>query len=264
MRARLLRGVVWRGITAAVLAVMVAVPAAVTPAQATVGVDAIKKIGVKAFSLFLQARDGDLTEQQLFEALQEFVAVVGEAEDAIMAHLDALASAPWVGAAEHAILEVPTLPVLTEDTLQDYALEVALHARQARRVFDAVDSEVEADHLGFAIYSLYSVGLEARVAAGIGTSTYMPNYREAMQAIVDRLRPRCVPSEGDMDWHPSIYHVVWTCSTPHGNRVYQDRQEFGEWKEGPWTQPALEAAAGAGTSWELATDQLQRMTDGGV
>ncbi|MFY1672871.1 hypothetical protein ACN27G_23400 [Plantactinospora sp. WMMB334] len=264
MRARSLRGASWRGITAGLLAVVVLLPAAITPARATVGVDSIKRIGVKAFSLFLQARDGDLTEQQIFEALQEFVTVVGEAEDAIMAHLDALASAPWVGAAEHAILEVPTLPVLTEDTLQDYALEVALHARQARRVFDAVDSEVEADHLGFAIYSLYSVGLEARVAAGIGTSTYMPNYREAMQAIVDRLKPRCTSREGELDYHPSIYHVVHECSTPHGLRTFQDYQVDGEWREGPWTRPALEAAAGAGTSWELAKDQLQRMTDGGV
>ncbi|MGI5148695.1 hypothetical protein ACQEVC_20330 [Plantactinospora sp. CA-294935] len=259
MRARLLRG-----IAAAALAVVVALPGTATPAQATVGVDAIKKVGRIAFSLFLDARAGDLTEQQLFQALQEFVGVVGEAEDAILSHLDAVAAAPWVGAAEHAILEVPSLPLLTEDALQDYALEVALHARQAKSVFDAVESPVEADHLGFAIYSLYSVGLEARIAAGLGTATYLPNYRAAMQAIVDRLKPRCVPREGDMDWHPSIYHVVYECATPHGPRTFQDYQVNGDWQEGPWTAATLEAAAGAGTSWELAKDALQRMNDGGV
>ncbi|MBE1491859.1 hypothetical protein [Plantactinospora soyae] len=257
MRARLLRGI---AMTA--LAVVVLLPGAATPVQATTG-QAIKKVGEVAFRLFLDARQGDLTEQQLIQALQEFVAVVGEAEDAILTHLDAVASAPWVGAAEHAILEVPSLPLLTEDALLDYALEVALHARQAKSVFDAVDSDSEADHLGFAVYSLYSVGLEARVAAGLGTSTYMPNFRTAMQAIVDRLKPRCTSREGDMDYHPSIYHVVHTCTTPHGPRTFQDYQVSGEWREGPWTGATLEAAAGAGTSWEVARDALQRIDNGG-
>ncbi|MFY1686743.1 hypothetical protein [Plantactinospora sp. WMMB782] len=259
MRARFLRG-----IAVAALAVVVALPGTATPAQAVVGVDKIKKVGEIAFSLFLDSRSGELTEQQLFEALQEFVGAVNEAEDAILSHLDAVAAAPWVGAAEHAILEVPSLPLLNEDALQDYALEVALHARQAKSVFDAVQSPVEADHLGFAIYSLYSVGLEARIAAGLGTATYLPNYRAAMQAIVDRLKPRCVPREGDMDWHPSIYHVVHECSTPHGTRTYVDYQVNGDWQQGPWSDAALEAAAGAGTSWEVARDALQRMNDEGV
>ncbi|MEQ4303784.1 hypothetical protein ABNF97_20790 [Plantactinospora sp. B6F1] len=227
-------------------------------------VDSIKKLGDIAFHLFLEARGGNLTEQQIIQALQQFVTAVSEAENAIMTHLDAVAAAPWVGAARHAILEVPTLPELGEDPLQDYALEVALHARQARSVFAAVSSDAEADHLGFAISSLYAVGLQARVAAGLPTTTYLPDYRAAMQAIVNRLEPSCVPSEGDMDWHPSIYHVVYTCSTPHGRRTFQDYQVDGWWREGPWTEPALKNAAGAGTSWVVARDTLQRMTEEGI
>ncbi|GAA3760158.1 hypothetical protein GCM10022225_52110 [Plantactinospora mayteni] len=246
-----------------VLAVVVALPGTATPVRAT-GADSIKKVGEIAFNLFLEARSGNLTEQQIIQALQQFVAVVGEAQNEILTHLDAVAAAPWVGAAQHAILEIPSLPHLGEDPLQDYALEVALHARQAKSVFNAVQSDSEADHLGFAIYSLYAVGLEARVAAGIGTSTYLPDYRAAMQAIVNRLEPRCVPSEGDMDWHPSIYHVVYTCSTPRGPRTFQDYQVDGDWREGPWTEATLKTAAGAGTSWVLARDTLQRMNDGGM
>jgi len=251
-----------RGVAVAALAVVLALTGSAAPVQG-VGIDQIKKVGEKAFTLYLQARGGELTEEQLFAALQEFVGVVSEAEDAIISHLDAVAAAPWVGAAEHAILEVDSLPNLTQDTLEEYALDVALHARQAKSVFDAVSSDAEADHLGFAIYSLYAVGLEARIAAGIGTTNYMPNYRAAMQAIVDRLEPTCVPSEGDMDWHPAIYHKVYTCSTPVGTRVFQDYQVNGEWREGPWTEETVKDAAGAGTSWAFARGWLQRMDNEG-
>lgn len=257
MRARLLRG-----FAAAALTVVVALPGAATPAEAT-SPDTIKRVGDLAFSLFLSSRSGDLTEQQLVQALQEFVGAVGAAESAILSHLDAVAAAEWVGAAEHAILEVPSLPNLTEDTLQEFALQVALHARQAKAVFEAVESDAEADHLGFAIYTLFAVGLEARVAAGIGMTTYLPSYRAAMEAIINRLEPRCTSREGDMDYHPSIYHVVHTCTTPNGPRTFQDYQVNGEWQQGPWTAETLKAAAGATTSWALARDTLRRLDEGG-
>ncbi|TCB97189.1 hypothetical protein E0H26_13010 [Micromonospora zingiberis] len=252
-----------RGVAVAALAVVVTLPGAATPARAA-GVDAIKKVGEVAFGLLLQSRQGELTEQQIIQALQQFVGVVRDAESEIISHLDAVAAAPWVGAAQHAILEVPSLPLLAEDPLQDYALQVALHARQAKSVFDAVEFGPEADHLGFAVASLYAVGLQARIAAGLGTTTYLPNYRTAMEAIVNRLEPQCSSREGDMDYHPSIYHVVHTCRTPYGDRTFQDYQVNGHWQEGPWTEATLKAAAGAATSWVVAKDVLQRMNNGGI
>lgn len=253
-----------RGAAVAVLAVVAALPGAV-PAQA-VGFDQVKRMGQEAFSLYMAHRRGELTDEQLYAAVRQFVDIVGEAEDAIISHMDAVASAQWVGAAQHAILEVPSLPDLTEDNAEEFALEISLYARQAKATFDELSSEAVADRLGFAIASLYAVALEARVWGNLNTSTtFMPSYKAAMKAIADRLEPRCTgPREGDMDYHPSIYHQVYECVTPNGIVTLQDYQVDGVWREGPYTPETLKATAGASSSWAIAMDVLRRMENEGI
>ncbi|MCA2211757.1 hypothetical protein [Jidongwangia harbinensis] len=253
-----------RGAAVAALAVAVALPAA-APARAA-GFDQVKQMGDEALSLFVSAGRGELTDEQLYAAVRRFVDVVGAAEDAVLRHLDEVGAAPWVGAAEHAILEVPSLPDLTEDTLEEFALDVTLYARQAKATFDAVSSDAVADHLGFAVYALYAVALEARVWGNLNTSTtFMPSYRTAMEAIVRRLEPRCTgPREGELDYHPSIYHMVYECTTPNGTVTLQDYQVDGVWREGPYTPETLRTTAGARTSWAIARDVLRRMENEGI
>lgn len=259
VRARLSRGA-----AVAALAVVAALPGA-TPAQA-VGFDQVKRMGDEALNLYMAHRRGELTDEQLYAAVRQFVDVVGEAEDAIIAHMDAVAAAQWVGAAQHAIQEVPSLPDLTEDNSEEFALEISLYARQAKATFDEVSSAAVADRLGFAIAALYAVALEARVWGNLNTTTtFMPNYRAAMEAIVQRLEPRCTgPREGDMDYHPSIYHMVYECTTPNGIVTLQDYQVDGVWREGPYTPETLKTTAGARTSWAIARDVLRRMDNEGI
>jgi hypothetical protein len=261
VKSRLLRGTV---ATALVTAMML--PGAATPAHATDGVRAIGQVGNTAFRLFLDARGGGLTEAQIAQAMQEFIAAVTDAQSAIITHMDALAAAPWVGAAHDAILELNSFPRLTEEGKEDYALAAVLHARQARSVFNALSGRsAAAEHLGIAIYSLYAVGLPTRVVVGLPTDTYLPDYRAAMATIVDKLQPVCTGQPGELDPLPSVHHVVYTCSTPTGGvAFFQDYQVDGVWVEGPWTTEALIDESGAGTSWELAREMLRTFDGGGM
>jgi hypothetical protein len=256
-----------RGAAVAALAVAVAVPVTASPAQAWDGYREVWKVGEVSFNLFLDARNGELTEEQIVSAMQEFIGAVEDGQNAILRAFEALGSSPWVGAAQHALLEVDTLPNLTLQSREDYALEVALHARMARSVFNNLSGpSVYADSLGVAVYTLYAVGLEARLSAGFGTTTYMPDYKAAMKTIVDKLQPVCDSGrEGELDFHPMYYHVVYSCTIPTGGSAqFQDFQVNGVWQDGPWTPQALVEAAGANTSWALAKAMLQSMERQGL
>lgn len=248
-----------RGLVAAALAVAVAVGGTAAPAHATDGTAPVQRVGTMAIQLLnMFGADGELTPEEIAQLVTDVIGAVDDAESVVLAHMDALAAAPWLGAARAHIVEFNDIEVFEEDTLQDWAMAVTHDADVAAGVFNAMTDRKARNDLGFAIHTLYPIALTARVKAGFGTTSLTQHYREALQAIVEQLKPTCTSAPGELDPHPSIYQVVHTCTAPDGRRlVFQDYQYFGEWREGPYTAESLLTAAGADTSWAVARAVLQ-------
>jgi hypothetical protein len=252
-----------RGLVAAALAVAVAVWGTATPAHATDGVVPVQRVGSTVIQLLnLFGDDGELSPEEIAQLVTDAISAVDDAESVVLAHMDALAAAPWLGTARAHVVEFNDVAVFEEETLEDWAMAVTHDAEVAASVFNAMTDPKSRDDLGFAIHTLYPMALTARVKAGFGTTTLMGHYREALRSIVEKIKPTCTSAPGELDPHPSIYQVVHTCTAPDGRRVvFQDYQYFGEWREGPYTSESLLNAAGAGTSWAVARAVLQVIGD---
>jgi hypothetical protein len=253
MRSRLLRG-----LAAAALALAVVLPGTAQPAQATDGTDAVKRVGQITLNVLPQLSSGGLSPAQIAQLVRQVIDAVNQAEPAVIAHMDSLAAAPWLGQARHHILEFDDIEVFEEEVLWDWAQDVTGDAETAASVFNAVSNPKTADDLGYAIHTLYPIALTARAKAGFGTATLKVHYREALTSIVDKLKPRCTSRPGELDPHPSYYEVIHDCLTPNGSRVIlRDYQANGVWIEGPYDAEALLTEAGKDTSWAVARAMLQ-------
>ncbi|BCB76833.1 hypothetical protein GCM10022251_49090 [Phytohabitans flavus] len=250
-----------RKLVAAALAVVVAVLGTATPAHATDGTVPVQRVGTTVIQLLkLFSDDGALTPEEIAQLVTEAIGAVDGAESVVLAHMDALASAPWLGAARAHIVEFNDIQIFERTTLRNWTMAVTQDAEVAASVFNAMTDRKSRNDLGFAISTLYPIALAARTKAGFGTTTLMSHYRDALQSIVEQIKPTCTPSPGDLDPHPSIYQVVHTCTAPDGRQlVFQDYQYFGHWREGPYTEESLLEAAGAGTSWAVARAVLRSM-----
>jgi hypothetical protein len=260
LRTRLLSGLV-----AAALAVPITAAGPARPAQAAETCDYgficdVNDFGQMALTLAQLGGTGQLTPAQIMEAALQIIGVVSSVEGEIILHLDAIAAAQWVGAARWHVLEFQDVAVFDEETLEDWAQSVTGAATQATSAFNAVSDRKIANDIGVAMHALYPIALTARTRAGFGTTTLRTYYRQAMEAIVRKLEPRCTPSPGDLDPHPSVYLVEHRCTTPDGRSILlRDYQYFGEWREGPYTEESLRLEAGKNTSWDGARMILQAM-----
>ncbi|MEV0609569.1 hypothetical protein AB0I61_24690 [Polymorphospora rubra] len=249
-----------RGLAAAALAVTMAVSGAATPAHAADGTVPVQRVGVTVLQLMNMFSDGGFTPEEIAQLVTDAIGAVDDAESVVLTHMDALAAAPWLGAARAHIVEFHDIEIFEEETLWDWAMAVSHDAEVAAAVFNAMTDRKARNDLGYAIHTLYPIALTARVKAGFGTTTLMRHYRDALQSIVEEIKPTCTSAPGELDPHPSIYQVVHTCTAPDGRQVvFQDYQYFGEWRDGPYTPESLLNAAGAGTSWAVARTVLQLM-----
>jgi hypothetical protein len=230
------------------------------PARATDGTAPIKKVGKTVLQLLTLFSDGGLSPEEIAELVTQVVGAVDEAESAVISHMDAVGSAPWLGAAKHHIVEFNDIEVFEEEVLWEWAMDVTGDAETAASVFNALSDRKTADDLGYAIHTLYPIALTARTKAGFTTTVLMDHYRQALTSIVNKLAPTCTSAPGELDPHPSIYQVVYDCTTPDGRRVIlQDYQVNGVWQEGPYTPESLRTEVGKDTSWAVAREVLQTM-----
>ena len=260
MRIRLLSGLL-----AAALAVPIGVVGLAQPAQANAYcgdgfICHIRDLGEMALVMSAVSAERPLTPDELLQMTLDITGAVDSAEAEIITHLDELAAYPWMAEAVHAVLEFDDIERFSEDTLQDWTIDVTGFALQATGAFKTVWSRKTANDLGIAMHTLYPIALTARVHAGFGTAGLRTQYREAMQAILTKLEPRCAAVGGDLDPHPSVYLVEHHCDAPDGRLVIlRDYQVNGEWREGPYTAEQLKLEAGRGTSWDGARMILQAM-----
>ncbi|MBQ1047037.1 hypothetical protein KBX50_00895 [Micromonospora sp. C51] len=254
-----------RTLVAAALAVALAVSGTATPAHAADGTVPVQKVGTTVIQLLNLFSDGGLSPEEIAQLVTDTILAVDDAESVVLTHMDALAAAPWLGAARAHVVEFNDIEIFEEETLWDWAMAVTHDADVAASVFNAMTDRKSRNDLGYAIHTLYPMALTARVKAGFGTTTLMRHYREALESIVENLKPVCAPpAQGDLDPHPSIYHVVHVCTAPDGRRLeFRDYEYFGDWVEGPYSPESLLEAAGAGTSWAVARAVLQTMDNQG-
>ncbi|WP_213450639.1 hypothetical protein [Rhizomonospora bruguierae] len=249
-----------RGLAACALALSVALLGAPAPARADDGTVSVQKVGDTVLRLLRLYSDGGLSPDEIAELVSQVIGAVRGAQSEVITHMDAIAAAPWLGAARHHILEFQDIEVFENPALWNWTQAVSGDADTAFSVFEAVSDRKTANNLGYAIHTLYPIALTARTKAGFGTTQMKENYRQALTAIVNKLMPVCTSSPGELDSHPLIYQVVHDCRTPDGRRVIlQDYKVGGDWVEGPYTAESLLDEAGKNTSWAVAKAVLQTM-----
>ncbi|GIG85420.1 hypothetical protein [Plantactinospora endophytica] len=249
MRARLLRG-----FAATALALAVVLPGTTQPAHANpdgTNTSLIEMIDL-ALSLVGRVSSGAVTPALLFQMTQDVINAVDRSEAAVIAHIDAIASADIRGATRSAVLEFGELNNMEEDRLLDWVMEVTGNAIRTSTYLDAVSDLKAVDDIGYALITIYPIALVARARAGFSTTTTRTLFRNALQRLVDRLTPTCDTYLVD----PRIPVIrIYECKV-YGSHTAQ----YTEYNlNGTWDisgRAAVQAAASANTSRQVAIEVL--------
>ncbi len=256
MKANLLRGVAVTTLAAAVL-----LSAGAQPARAWDGPKKAEKIITVGFSLF--RIDNRLSEAMLKELVTVVLAQLTDARNEVLVHLDERDAAAATKAAIDASREFSDFEVLRQNEigLEMWALRVASHASSAKVDLERIvtTNRNAADQIGLAANTTFPIAMELLEYAGLSGSYahIRANFIELNETILRELEPRCVMRPGELDPHPSIEEVTYTCTAANGDQaVARDYRVGGRWIEGPVDLQALKVEAATNSSWVVAMEFL--------
>lgn len=181
MRQRL-----FRGVTAAVLAITVILPGTARPAHADWIDDATKVINFanSAFTLIKNLVGGGMSIEA---ATQQILAAVADAKGAILTQLDRLAAADARACATAAVIEFADIERFTTDVLQGFAQEATRCVTTVDSLLAVVTDKASVDVLGFALNTVGPVAQVARVRAGFGTAALNPVLAHGNTTLIPKI-----------------------------------------------------------------------------
>jgi hypothetical protein len=246
--------------TAAVLATALVVPGAARPAKAVdaATIATVIQFAAQAYGYFQGSQNGGMTIEQ---ATTLMIQQVTASRNAIIAHMDQLATAEAKACAQHHVLEFVDIEDFSLSLKQRWAQDVTGCVTLIDSLWGAVGQmNYTARHdLGMALGAVGPIALIARARAGFSTVELKALLISAFDRVRLALTPYCqatpnVPEEywqsnPDPSWVPAWY----TCST--GNIASSTVYEVGLWH---WGAPVQYA------NWQPIFDDAGRRSAYGV
>jgi hypothetical protein len=217
-----------------------AAPAAAQTPQVDPGT--IAAVIQAAYSAYKSFAGGSISAQQ---ATQQIIAAIQQARDAIISHIDRVATATAQACAHSAVIDFPNFDTLTLDNQQAFALNATSCVTLADSLLGAVTDKGAIDQLGFAINAVGPIALMTRARVGLPNTAVVPVLNHSNQIVFNQLTPSC-----------SVVHEV-------GNPFHEVlcTAYNGDWDQGPvGITGQVRASAAANTSWPVAQAALPLLT----
>lgn len=197
-------------------------------------------------------------QDDLSVATREIVNAVGAARDDINAHIEAVDATGVRSCALAAMFDVPDMPNMTQDTLQDFARDTTRCVTDATVKIDEMTAKGVVDELGFALHTLAPIALVAREKSGFSTSQLEAEIARSSNVLLQKLKPACYVNKAGDDRPPTPgYEVVVNCYAYNGDKG-TDYQFISPTKPVSYTKAKLEAQRN--TSDMLAREALREGT----
>lgn len=247
-----MKGRLLRGSAAALMAIVLSVTAAATPAHAIpIPITEIGKyidIINKAVSLVRNITGGGVSDADLRQAVQEIIAKVEDTKVEILGHMDALAAAEVRACARHHVIEFIDIDLMDPVVRQIWAQDATECAILAESFLRTVTDKSAADSLGLALNVVGPIALAARARAGFTTFALMDTLHAGNNVVMTKVAPTC------RLWRDTAFGLVFEhfdCVSHNGDTAGAKRWWNGEW-HGTIDQAAVKSEASRRTSRAIA------------
>jgi hypothetical protein len=178
-------------------------------------------------------------------ATQQILAAIQQARDAIISHIDAVATASVRSCALSAVIDFPNFDVLTLDNQQAFALNATSCVTLADSLLGTVTDKGAIDQLGFALNAVGPIALITRGRVGLNNTALMPVLNRSNQVAFNQLTPTCqvIHEVGN-----PVHEIL--CTAYNGD---SDQETVG-------MKALAMAEAAANTSWPVAKVALPLLT----
>ncbi|MFD1046884.1 hypothetical protein ACFQ1S_15700 [Kibdelosporangium lantanae] len=175
-------------------------------------------------------------------AVGQILNAIQQARDAIISHIDAVATADARACAQNAVVDFPNFERLTPDNQQAFALAATSCSNLVDSLVGTVADKRAKDQLGFTANAVGPIALITRSRSGLGNSTFVPVLRSTNQQVSSSLAPFCTNL-----FDPDSHRKVWACRSYDGGFDQEVDKQF-----------AQEFAA-RNTSWPMANQTLGQL-----
>ncbi|MDQ7909774.1 hypothetical protein RB614_35275 [Phytohabitans sp. ZYX-F-186] len=253
MRRRLVRGLI-----ATLLAVGVAVPASVQPAQAADVSDSVITLTFTA----LRISRGGLSAGEIETLVREVVGLTVQARNEVISHIDGHVAARALGEMDAFTIEFTNYEQFRHDQrwVRNLASRLISSASVDKRELDATQDDKAADAIGHALNVKYAMAEVAATDAGYtpeSKSLLRQRYIQANEAILQKLEPECQVTFTDNDAYR--YTRTWQCTAANGEDATATEtldKLTGQWINPPVNVEDLKLAAAVNSSWKVAKNIL--------
>jgi hypothetical protein len=202
------------GVTAALLAVTLAVAGTAKPVKAAVP---YVQIAVAVASALFSGGGGDLER-----AKREIIDAINAARQEIIGQIDTIASAEV-----RACTDAATTKMLLIDQLDPFSLSLFVNdavncATLSSAYFDAVQTPAAADTIGKLTGTIYSIAMVGFTKLGFPTVDLLDRLIRSYEAVVVKLTPtNCAKINANGD-QPRTIEQYWSCTAYNGDRGFSD------------------------------------------
>lgn len=183
---RKLRGRLLRGVTAAALAVTVALPIGARPAQAVDPGTVVAAIRT-AYGIWQGYKAGGA----LADAIRGILLTIQQAKFEIIAQIDRVAAAEARACANHAVIDFADIERFSDDTLQAYARDATGCVTWIESLLRVSVDAAATDQLGFALNAVGPLALAARARAGFSTTDLVSTLRAGNNTLIGKIDASC-------------------------------------------------------------------------
>ncbi|WP_173156142.1 hypothetical protein [Phytohabitans suffuscus] len=250
MRRRLVRGLI-----ATLLAVGVAVPGSVQPAQAA---DVSSPVITLTFTALRIARGQGLSPGEIEALVREVVGLAVQARNEVISHIDGHVAARALGEMDAFTIEFTNYEQFRGDQrwVRNLASRIISSASVDKRELDATQDEKAADAIGHAVNVKYAMAEVAATDAGYNPESrnlLRQRYIQANETILQRLEPECQVTFTDNDAYR--YTRTWQCAAANNETATATEtldKLTGQWINPPVNVEDLKLAAAVNSSWKVA------------
>jgi hypothetical protein len=175
-------------------------------------------------------------------AVGQILNAIQAARDAIINHIDAIATADARACAQNAVVDFPNFERLTTDNQQAFALAATSCSNLINSLVGTVADKRAKDQLGYSANAVGPIALITRSRSGLGNSTFVPVLRSTNQQVSTSLTPFCTNL---LD--PDSHKKVWACRAYDGGFDEEIDRQFAQ------------DIAARNTSWPVANQTLTQL-----
>ncbi|MFJ8589605.1 proprotein convertase P-domain-containing protein [Streptomyces sp. NPDC093595] len=193
-------------------------------------------------------------ELSIEQATQQVIGAIGNAEADIIEHIDQVAASDVRACASAAIVDLPDLPAMSDDTKQAFARDAGECVALADARLGELTSKEAIDKVGFALHAVGPIALTARRSADFSTAALEDLLEHASAININKLKPTCTHTFVEEDNPTPDNEVLIRCEAYNGD-IGTDNQFLSAGESVNYTKATLTAERN--TSAALSREALR-------